>query len=56
MEILNVSEAAVLLRIGKRAVRKLIIEGRLHATRFGKGWRIRREDAVRAMEPAAAVE
>lgn len=57
MELLSVAAVAELLGVGTRAVRKAIAEKRLHATRIGKGWRIRRVDLDQMMAPpSAAVE
>lgn len=41
---LTTAQAATLLRIGERAVRKACAEGRLPATRHGDCWSIDRED------------
>jgi excisionase family DNA binding protein len=43
-EILTVSQAAKLMQISEKLVRKLIKDQRLVATKVGHAWRIRRSD------------
>lgn len=48
----TITEAASVLKVGHKVVRKLIADGTLRAFKVGKQWRIS-EDAIRALDGAA---
>ena len=43
---IDVQTAADILSMPERTVRHLCAEGELHARKFGRAWRIRREDVM----------
>ena len=53
-ELLTVKQAAALLHLDERTIRNHISRSRLRASKLpgGKGWLIRREDLLTALEPA----
>lgn len=43
---IDVQTAAQILDMSERTVRHLCAEGELHARKFGRAWRIQREDVM----------